>query len=40
MSIVTVIFAAFGFLSPANRGSLLIAMLLLYVVMGACVYIE
>ena len=35
MSVVTIFFAAIGFLSPANRGSLLIAMLLLYVVMGA-----
>ena len=35
MAIVTICFAAIGFLSPANRGSLMIAMLLLYVVMGA-----
>jgi transmembrane 9 superfamily protein 2/4 len=35
MAIITTFFAAVGFLSPANRGSLMIAMLLLYVVMGA-----
>lgn len=35
MSFFTVIFSALGFLSPANRGSLMIAMLLLYVVMGS-----
>jgi len=35
MAVVTICFAAIGFLSPANRGSLMIAMLLLYVVMGA-----
>lgn len=35
MSLVTVIFSAIGFLSPANRGSLMIAMLLLYVLMGS-----
>jgi transmembrane 9 superfamily protein 2/4 len=34
MSLFTVLFAAVGFLSPANRGSLMIAMLLIYVVMG------
>jgi transmembrane 9 superfamily protein 2/4 len=35
MCLITICFAAIGFLSPANRGSLMIAMLLLYVVMGA-----
>jgi transmembrane 9 superfamily protein 2/4 len=35
MSLITVIFAAVGFLSPANRGSLMIAVLLLYVIMGS-----
>ena len=35
MTLITICFAAIGFLSPANRGSLMIAMLLLYVVMGA-----
>ncbi|CAN0479261.1 unnamed protein product, partial [Discosporangium mesarthrocarpum] len=34
MAMVTIAFAAIGFLSPANRGSLAIAMLLLYVLMG------
>jgi transmembrane 9 superfamily protein 2/4 len=34
MSIVTLVFAAIGFLSPANRGSLMIALLLLFVLMG------
>jgi len=34
MALVTVLFAAVGFLSPANRGSLMIAMMLLYVSMG------
>jgi len=35
MSLVTVVFAALGFLSPANRGSLMIAMLLTYVLLGS-----
>lgn len=35
MAVITIAFSAIGFLSPANRGSLMIAMLLLYVVMGA-----
>uniref|UniRef100_A0A7S1ZE55 Transmembrane 9 superfamily member n=1 Tax=Trieres chinensis TaxID=1514140 RepID=A0A7S1ZE55_TRICV len=35
MAFLTVIFAAMGFLSPANRGSLLMAQLLLYVLMGS-----
>lgn len=35
MAMVTVLFAAIGFLSPANRGSLMIAVLLTYVLMGA-----
>ncbi len=34
MALFTVCFSAIGFLSPANRGSLMIAMLLTYVVMG------
>jgi transmembrane 9 superfamily protein 2/4 len=34
MTLITVLFAAVGFLSPANRGSLMIAMMLLYVMMG------
>jgi len=34
MSVITIVFAAVGFLSPANRGSLVIAVLVLYVMMG------
>ena len=34
MTVVTMVFALFGFLSPANRGSLMTAMLLLWVLMG------
>ncbi|XP_024385064.1 transmembrane 9 superfamily member 7 [Physcomitrium patens] len=34
MTVVTIIFALFGFLSPANRGGLMTAMLLLWVFMG------
>ena len=34
MSLLTIIFACLGFLSPAYRGSLLTAMILLYVFMG------
>lgn len=34
MILVTMIFAALGFLSPSNRGGLMTAMLLLWVVMG------
>jgi transmembrane 9 superfamily protein 2/4 len=34
MAGVTIIFAAIGFLSPANRGSLMIAMLLTFLLMG------
>jgi len=34
MSIFTITFACMGFLSPSNRGSLLITLLLLYVFMG------
>lgn len=34
MTLVTMIFAVAGFLSPANRGGLLTAVLLLYVFMG------
>lgn len=35
MAVVTMIFAVLGFLSPANRGGLTTAMLLLFVFMGA-----
>jgi transmembrane 9 superfamily protein 2/4 len=35
MAVITIGFAAVGFLSPANRGSLVIAVLVLYVMMGA-----
>eukprot|EP00947_MAST-08B_sp_MAST-8B-sp1_P002743 g2743.t1 len=35
MSIFTMVFAALGFLSPANRGSMMIALLVLFVLMGA-----
>jgi len=34
MMIITLVFAAVGFLSPANRGSLMIALLILFVLMG------
>mmetsp|Transcript_25046 Transcript_25046/g.59620 ORF Transcript_25046/g.59620 Transcript_25046/m.59620 type:complete len:112 (-) Transcript_25046:681-1016(-) len=34
MTLVTMVFAVLGFLSPANRGGLMTAMLLLYVFMG------
>jgi transmembrane 9 superfamily member 2/4 len=34
MAAVTVVFAAIGFLSPANRGSLMIALLLTFLLMG------
>lgn len=36
MGLFLVLFAAVGFLSPANRGSLLIGLLLIYVMMGMC----
>eukprot|EP00616_Rhizochromulina_sp_CCMP1243_P016029 CAMPEP_0118963066 /NCGR_PEP_ID=MMETSP1173-20130426/1142_1 /TAXON_ID=1034831 /ORGANISM="Rhizochromulina marina cf, Strain CCMP1243" /LENGTH=637 /DNA_ID=CAMNT_0006911381 /DNA_START=18 /DNA_END=1931 /DNA_ORIENTATION=+ len=35
MCLATIAFAAIGFLSPANRGSLVIAILVLYVMMGS-----
>jgi len=35
MTLLTICFSAMGFLSPANRGSLLMAQLLLYVLMGS-----
>jgi len=35
MAIFTILFAAMGFLSPANRGALLMAQLLLYVLLGS-----
>jgi transmembrane 9 superfamily protein 2/4 len=34
MTAATIVFAAIGFLSPANRGSLMIALLLLFLLMG------
>jgi len=34
MSLSTIVFAAIGFLSPANRGSLMIALLLLFLLFG------
>ena len=36
MILVTMMFAALGFLSPSNRGGLMTAMLLLWVFMGLC----
>jgi len=35
MALTTIIFSAIGFISPANRGSLMFVMLLLFVLMGA-----
>jgi transmembrane 9 superfamily protein 2/4 len=35
MAVVTILFAAAGFLSPANRGSLMTSMLLVFLFMGA-----
>ena len=35
MAVFTILFAAMGYLSPANRGSLLMAQLLLYVLLGS-----
>mmetsp|Transcript_2667 Transcript_2667/g.4265 ORF Transcript_2667/g.4265 Transcript_2667/m.4265 type:complete len:649 (+) Transcript_2667:89-2035(+) len=35
MALLTIAFAAVGFVSPANRGSLMVVMLLLYVCMGS-----
>jgi len=35
MTLLTIIFSAMGFLSPANRGALIMAQLLLYVLMGS-----
>jgi len=35
MTVLTLTFALFGFLSPANRGSLITALLMLYVFMGS-----
>ena len=34
MTVITMVFAVLGFLSPANRGGLMTAMLLLFVFMG------
>mmetsp|Transcript_18874 Transcript_18874/g.57022 ORF Transcript_18874/g.57022 Transcript_18874/m.57022 type:complete len:414 (+) Transcript_18874:1001-2242(+) len=34
MSVITMAFAVFGFLSPANRGALMTALILLFVLMG------
>eukprot|EP00992_Anisonema_acinus_P016036 TRINITY_DN9989_c0_g1_i3.p1 TRINITY_DN9989_c0_g1~~TRINITY_DN9989_c0_g1_i3.p1 ORF type:complete len:494 (-),score=99.48 TRINITY_DN9989_c0_g1_i3:116-1597(-) len=35
MAVITIIFALLGFLSPANRGGLLTAMLLLFILLGS-----
>eukprot|EP00753_Platysulcus_tardus_P008059 PLAT15592.1.p1 GENE.PLAT15592.1~~PLAT15592.1.p1 ORF type:complete len:734 (+),score=301.29 PLAT15592.1:366-2567(+) len=35
MAVITLFFAVLGFLSPATRGSLMVALLLLYMLMGA-----
>ena len=35
MSMFTIAFAAVGFVSPANRGSLMVVMLFLFVLMGS-----
>lgn len=35
MAIITLVFAAIGFLSPANRGKLIIALLVIFVLMGS-----
>lgn len=35
MSVLTILFSAMGFLSPANRGALIMSQLLLYVLMGS-----
>ena len=35
MSVLTILFSAMGFLSPSNRGALIMAQLLLYVLMGS-----
>ncbi len=35
MSLATVFFAAVGFLNPANRGSLMVGIVLLFLLMGA-----
>eukprot|EP01012_Entosiphon_sulcatum_P007832 TRINITY_DN140_c0_g1_i1.p1 TRINITY_DN140_c0_g1~~TRINITY_DN140_c0_g1_i1.p1 ORF type:complete len:643 (-),score=107.39 TRINITY_DN140_c0_g1_i1:235-2163(-) len=35
MSVITIIFALLGFLSPANRGGLMTAMLLLFILLGS-----
>ena len=34
MALITMIFALLGFLSPANRGGLMTAMLMMFVFMG------
>ena len=34
MSIITLAFAAIGFLSPSNRGNLMVALLVVFVLMG------
>ena len=34
MTVITLIFALLGFLSPANRGALMTAMLVLFLLMG------
>ena len=35
MTIITLVFAAIGFLSPSNRGNLMVALLVLFVLMGS-----
>ena len=40
MACATLSFALLGFLSPANRGSLITAFILLFVFMGACVFVR
>jgi transmembrane 9 superfamily member 2/4 len=35
MTLTAIIFAAFGFVSPANRGSLIVAMIFLFVLLGS-----
>ena len=34
MTVVTMVFAVFGFLSPSNRGALMTAMIILFTLMG------
>ena len=39
MAVITMIFAVLGFLSPANRGGLLTAMVVLFVFMGYAIFV-